>query len=263
MQTIVIIFVILAICYVGLSIYVWLASDSMIFYPHRAGYPNDQPVIKLRTADGAAIYALYLRNDTAHYTILYSYGNGMDIEHCYWYLQNLAKAGFSVFAYDYHGYGASQGRPSEKTVYLDIDAAYDYLTDSLKIPPDQIIAHGLSLGGAIACDLASRRPLAGLIIESSFVSAYRVLTRIPLLLFDKFISIDKIRRVACPVLVLHGDKDRTINVWHARALYAATRQPKTIVLFPGGDHGDLCAVGGDQYYQAIQAFAWSLPSAQK
>ena len=112
--------------------------------------------------------------------------------------------GFSVFAYDYHGYGTSGGKATEQNAYEDIDAAYNYLTQVLKVPPDRIIAHGRSLGGAVAIDLASRKPLGGLVVESSFVSAFRVVTGYRIFPFDKFRNADKIRQVRCPVLIIHG-----------------------------------------------------------
>ena len=88
------------------------------------------------------------------------------------FLYKLRDQGFSVFAYDYHGYGASSGRATEKNAYLDINAAYDYLNAQLHVPPNHIIAYGRSLGAAVAIDLATRQPLAGLIIENLFSDCF-------------------------------------------------------------------------------------------
>lgn len=249
----------LAAAYALLAVFALLSADTMIFYPHRAGLPAGAAAIGLRSADGTAIAAVHLRNDAARFTVLYSYGNGDDLAGVLPFLVELRDAGFAVLAYDYPGYGASGGRPSEQGVYRAAEAAYDHLTAAEQLPPGRIIAFGRSLGGAAAVDLAARRPVAALVLESSFVTAFRVMTRAPLLPFDKFRNIDKIERVHCPVLIIHGTADRTIADWHGRALFRAANQPKRLVPIPGGGHNDLQYVAGPLYFRILGEFAASLP----
>jgi len=179
--------------YVGLFVYARVFGDRIIFQPPRSTYQDTSEIIKL-TSGGLSISAIHLQNPNAANTILFSHGNAEDLGTLRPTLEELRKLGFSVFAYDYRGYGTSSGSSSEETTYQDVDAAYDYLTRVEKIPPGRIIALGRSLGGAIAIDLAARKPLGGLIVESSFVSAYRVLTRFPIYPFDQFKSLSKIDR---------------------------------------------------------------------
>ena len=80
------------------------------------------------------------------------------IEPFAWRLRDL---GLNVLIYDYPGYGTSSGSPSEENAYAAIDAAYDYLQTEKDVDPKRIILHGRSLGGAVAADLASRRPVPG------------------------------------------------------------------------------------------------------
>jgi hypothetical protein len=248
----------LALLYLLLAAYAWLASDSMIFHPEYSRDPEPPGAFKIRTSDGAHITAVHLKNDSAPFTVLFSYGNASSLGNSYPFLLWLREVGFSVLAYDYRGYGSSRGRPSERALYADIDAAYLYLTDSLKVPPERIIAFGQSLGGAVAVDLASRKKLGGLIVESSFVSAFRVMTKIPLLPFDKFNSIRKIGRVRCPVLVIHGDRDSTIPLWHGKSLYDAANDPKQLVVIPEGDHNYIPPGAAEHYRQAMIGFILSL-----
>src|SRR3954468_4026217 len=119
----------LALVLVGLFL-----SDKLIFQPQRSSYKDDSNVIKLRSADGKSISAIYLPNPAAKFTVLYSHGNAEDIGDLRPWLEKLQQSGFSVFAYDYHGYGTSEGITSEHTVYLDADAAYSYLTTTLHLP---------------------------------------------------------------------------------------------------------------------------------
>jgi fermentation-respiration switch protein FrsA (DUF1100 family) len=248
------------ILYAGLLVYALTCADAMLFYPHRADLPAGVNAIQVKSADGTMLSAVHLRNDAACFTLLYSYGNGEDVSCNMPLFRDLQKSGFAVFAYDYPGYGLSAGHPSEQGLYRAIDASYVYLTTVAKIPPERIIACGRSLGGAAACDLASRRPVAGLIMMSSFVSAFRVLTRIPLLPFDKFNSIRKIGRVNCPVLFIHGTNDKTIAFWHSRALFDAAHQPKRLVSIPTADHNNFFNVAGARLFTALADFASSLPA---
>lgn len=250
--------VVLSLLYLLLAAYAWLASDPMIFHPEYSRGPEPPGTFKIRTSDGAFISAVHLPNDTARFTLLFSYGNASSLGNSFPFFQWLYSQGFSVFGYDYHGYGRSGGKPSERALYMDIDAAYSCLTDSLKVPPERIIAFGQSLGGTVAVDLASRRKLGGLIVESSFVSAFRVMTRVPLLPFDKFNSIRKIGRVSCPVLVIHGDSDRTIPLWHGQALFLAAPSPKKLLVVPGGDHNYVPEEYSGAYEKSLRGFAASL-----
>jgi hypothetical protein len=248
----------LVLFYLLLAVYAWLVSDSMIFHPEFSRQPDPPGILKLRTADGEVISAIHLPNDAARFTVLFSYGNASSLGNSHSFLLWLRELGFSVFAYDYRGYGSSQGKPSERALYADIDAAYGYLTDSLKVPPERIIAFGQSLGGAVAVDLASRKKLGDLVVESSFVSAFRVMTRVTVLPFDKFASIQKIGRIRCPVLFIHGDCDRTIPLWHGQALFEAAREPKIMLAVPGGDHNYVPEEYAEDYEKALRGFAASL-----
>jgi fermentation-respiration switch protein FrsA (DUF1100 family) len=103
--------------------------------------------------------------------------------------------------------------------------------------------------------IAARRPAAGLILQSSFLSAFRVLTRIPLLPFDKFPNYKDIRHVHCPVLIIHGQSDTVIGSWHGKKLYDLANEPKKYFPVNGADHNDLEIVAKEAYGQALQQFA--------
>jgi fermentation-respiration switch protein FrsA (DUF1100 family) len=142
--------------------------------------------------------------------IFFAHGNAEDLGYIKSRLEKIRDLGFSVFAYDYRGYGTSEGTPTEKAAYQDIQTAYNYLTQTLKITPQQIIVFGRSVDGGSAVDVASKKPVAGLIVESSFTSIFRVVVSVPLLPFDKFTNLDKIKKVNCPVLIIHGKSDEII-----------------------------------------------------
>ncbi len=229
-------------------------ADEIIFHPPRAGYTDDANVIKLTTADGKMISAMYFARPGAEFTILFSHGNAEDIGQNREFFRLLNEWGFSVFAYDYHGYGTSQGRPSEKNVYLDADAAWRYLIDDLATEPNRIIAMGRSVGSGAAVYLATGTKPAGLILESPLTSVFRVVTRIGILPFDKFDNMAKITHVHCPVLIIGGEADKVVGIWHPKALYEKANEPKQHLWVPAAGHNDLLWVAGDRYREALDEF---------
>jgi fermentation-respiration switch protein FrsA (DUF1100 family) len=254
---------ILVLLYIGLAIYAWFFSNHAIFLPQPSDYKDGPDVLKLRSANGNLISALYLPNPSARFTLLVSHGNAEDLGYIRDWLEEFRRGGFSVFSYDYQGYGTSQGKPSENAAYADEEAAYAYLTTELKTPPDRIIILGRSVGSGPAVHLAARQAVAGLILQSAFISAFRVVTILPLLPFDKFPNAREIGRVHCPVMIIHGSKDSVIAPWHGRKLFALANQPKRFFLVPGADHNDLDMVAGASYLKNIQEFARSIDGGVK
>ena len=244
----------LVLSYVGLLLYGTMFAERMIFLPPVTDYRDTNSTVKLRSRDGVEISAAYLPNPQATYTILFSHGNAEDLGTLTPELEDMRALGFSVFAYDYHGYGTSGGKATEQNAYEDIDAAYDYLTQVLKVPADRIIAHGRSLGGAVAIDLASRKFLGGLIVEGSFVSAFRVVTGYRIFPFDKFRNAEKIKQVRCPLLIIHGRQDEVIPFWHGEQLFELANEPKTNFWVDGAGHNNLKVIAGSQYVKTFLAF---------
>lgn len=248
--------------YACICLYAFFFADGKIFLPQPPSYQDTSEILKLSTADQIQLSALYLQNPASSYTILYSHGNAEDLGDIRAVLQKLQEIGFSVFAYDYRGYGTSQGTPSERNAYRDIDTAYNYLTQQLHVPAQQIIAYGRSVGGGSAVDLAARKPVAGLIMESCFSTAFRVIVPIPILPFDKFPNINKIKKVKCPVLVMHGKADEVIPLGHGQQLFAAAGKPKLSLWVDGADHNDLMWVAGTQYGDTLRKFVQLIKQTQ-
>lgn len=246
------------IIYLILCAYAYFFSDRQIFLPSASTYTDNPSIIKLETAPNLTISAVYLANPEAEYTILFSHGNAEDLGDNQSFFEQLRSLGFAVFAYDYRGYGTSQGTPSVTGALQDINAAYQYMTQQLKIPPEQIIIHGRSVGGGPSTDLAARENCAGLVLESSFTSIFRVVIPFPFFFFDRFPNLAKIRQVKCPVLIIHGTQDQTIPLSHGQALYTHANPPKSSLWVEGAGHNDLLGVAGSRYSQALQAFAESL-----
>jgi abhydrolase domain-containing protein 17 len=128
------------------------------------------------------------------------------------------------------------------------------LTKELKIPPNKIIVYGRSVGGGAATELATLHPIAGLVLESTFTSAFRVVLPFPLLPFDKLTNLDKLAKVHRPVLIMQGQSDRTIPVQHGHILYKAALEPKMSLWIAEAGHDDFTVVAGNRYQQALLSF---------
>jgi abhydrolase domain-containing protein 17 len=245
-----------AAVYVVLAAAAFVLADRVMFQPPPPGYRADAPgVLALHTADGARIAAVFLPNDAAEHAILYSHGNAEDLAHVLPRLRFLRELGFAVLGYDYRGYGASDGRPAAAAAVRDIDAAYEHLVRERGVPPERILLYGASIGSGPTLDLAAREPVAGVVLESAFTSAYRVMTHWAVLPFDRFPNIDRIRDVDRPVLVIHGTADRIIPFRHGQALYDAAPGPKRRLWVEAAGHNDVALVAGEAWGRAIRDFS--------
>jgi fermentation-respiration switch protein FrsA (DUF1100 family) len=215
----------------------------------------------LETRDGIRIHAWSVTQPGARLVTLFLHGNAGNITYRYPHFREISAAGSSILAPDYRGYGKSAGRPTERGLYADADAAYDYLF-SLGYRSDQIILHGESLGTAVALDLAARRPCAAVILEAPFTSAKDVAQTVmpvigPMLIWG-FDSRTKIGRVRGPLLVIQGDRDEVIPLRLGQALFGAAREPKSFWLVPGAGHNDIVETAGANYRQRLASFYQSL-----
>jgi hypothetical protein len=172
----------------------------------------------------------------------------------------LAAHGADVLLIDYRGYGLSEPvMPDEEGVYADARAGLAWLTEERGIPDREIVVFGRSLGGAVAVEIARGRPLAGLVLESTFTSVADVsksLWGLPLRfwLAEKLASIDKIREVTCPILFFHGDRDRLVPMQLGQRLFDAAPEPKNFEIVRGAGHNDVVQVGGTAYLNRFDQF---------
>jgi len=199
-------------------------------------------------------------------TLLYLHGKGFNIGANINQSYRLRQLGFSVLLIDYRGYGRSQGSfPSENRVYEDAETAYNYLVKQRQLSPSEIFLYGHSLGGAVAVELAvAHSATAGLIVQSSFTSMLDMIERqslmwlfpVRLLLTQNFDSLTKVKLLRIPVLFAHGTADPLIPAEMSNKLYAASPEPKQILLVPNAKHNNGDAFfNSSEYRQTIVDFA--------
>jgi fermentation-respiration switch protein FrsA (DUF1100 family) len=159
-------------------------------------------------------------------TIIFAHGNGELIEDWQGEMERLAAAGLNALLVEFPGFGHSRGKPSRSTLRETFTLAFDWLVARDDVDADRIVAHGRSLGGGVAGDLALNRPIRALVLQSTFSSAKRFAREnfFPgFLVRDRFDNRRAISDFSGPVLLMHGIRDDVIPYSHAEAL-AATRE---------------------------------------
>jgi fermentation-respiration switch protein FrsA (DUF1100 family) len=245
------------LAYAALAAFAYFLSERLIFQPPPPSYRADRlPITMIPGPDGASIATLYLPNPRAALTLLYAHGNAEDLGQVAPMLEELRRHGFAVLGFDYRGYGSSTGGPTTTSGAIrDMESVYQHAVHTLGVQPSRLVLYGRSVGGGPATDLAARLPAGGLVLESTFTSAFVVMTRVPLLPFDRFPNLRHVRQVHTPVLVIHGTADAVIPVSHGRRLYEAASNPKQALWVEGAGHNDLALVAGQRYWDALTAFA--------
>jgi len=250
-------------------------TASLVYYPPRSPSPPASAVLPgaedvvLHTTDGLALGAYFVPalepSDGA--TIIVFHGNAGDRAMRAPLAQALAAGGFAVLLVDYRGYAGNPGTPSEAGLALDARAARSFLVDVKGVPDGCLVYFGESLGAAVAIELAVDHPPAALILRSPFTSLEEVAsTHFPrflvrLLLSERYPSIERIGRIASPLLVIGGDRDRVVPLEQSRRLYEAATAPKELLVVPGADHNDWELLAGSRIVSTISRFLAVGPAA--
>jgi hypothetical protein len=213
-------------------------------------YATDPPAgieeRQITTSDGLRLGAWYVAAPRARASVVWSHGNAVSIARRPGALRAFAARGLSVLAYDYRGFGRSEGRPSEAGMYRDALAAFDS-ERARGVPAERIVCFGESLGGAVSIYLASRRPCAAVAVVSTFTrlrdlpSLHRLLRLVGGRRFD---SLARVRRLTVPIFIAHGDCDEFAPFALGERLFAAANAPKRFFRAAGARHGDVLATPG-------------------
>lgn len=240
-----------------------LVEPTMIYYPDKkirqtpltARIPFED--VYLTAADGVKINGWFIDHKHANKVILYFHGNGGNLSHRVDIIRLLRALPADLFLIDYHGYGNSEGVPSEKNLYLDAEAAYRYLIEEKRYLPSQIIVMGSSLGGAVATHLAANKRVGGLILQRTFTSAPAMAGRMnffyrwPIVwIRSKFNTLKEIVKVTDPVFIVHSKKDEMIPYQMSVRIFEKANQPKKLLLLEKGRHNTL--ITDPKYIRGIQ-----------
>lgn len=246
----------------ALLVLVASGCTQVFFQPHRhivstpGLYGIEYQPVEFKAEDGTALFAWFLpARGAPRASVLYLHGNAQNISTHFANVAWMPAAGFHVFAFDYRGYGGSQGSPTLEGVQLDVDAAMRTLLARPDVDPDRIIIFGQSLGGALAIHYAAhsdyRANVRAIVVDSAF-SDYRRIVKdkaasffltwpfqwlLPQTVDNDFSPVASVHAVSpIPLLFIHGERDSIVPVAHSQRLYARAAEPKEIWLVPDAGH---------------------------
>ncbi len=243
-----------------------------VFFPTREflGEPSQFGLkyedVYFSAGTGVKLHGWYVKGSTDN-TVLWLHGNAGNISDRVEILVSMTRSlGVSSLLFDFRGYGRSTGKPSEKGLYADAEAAFNWLVKEKKTDAGSVIAYGHSLGSAVAVDLAIKEKgkLGGIVLESPFTSAKEVARMmygglpVDLLMTLKLDNIGRINETDVPILIIHGESDNVIPFSMGQKLYESAPEPKRFLKVPGADHSDNYVVGGEIYWNAWRDFLSSI-----
>ena len=227
----------------------------IVFTPPKKRLDQDQDAegdIILTTSHGSQIQVKSIINNEKYLYMLISHGNSEDVYSVYEWATNILSnyINVNVIMYEYTGYGANQNnfRCTEKYCYNDIDTVYNYMISVLKVPPNRIVLFGRSLGTGPSVYLAAKHRVAGLILNSGFLSIYRIILNFRWTMpGDMFPNIDRIKKVECPVCIIHSIKDEVIPFYHAKEMYKHVKNKFNPLYIDGTSHNTVDKISDDAY----------------
>jgi fermentation-respiration switch protein FrsA (DUF1100 family) len=270
MSVVITILSIVAAVYIGLSVLLFLMQSRVLYQPMR-GYdytPSDYGLeyekVSLHTPDGVTLAGWFVPCRGAKRTVLFCHGNAGNISHRLDTLQMFHELGLNCLIVDYRGYGESTGKPTETGTKIDMLAGFEWLIEEKEVRPEQIILFGRSLGGSIAAMIARDINPAGLVLESTFTSFDDVGSHyypwLPVRLFSRFDynTLEAVKQVTCPVLVIHGPEDEIIPYKFGQQIFAAANEPKQFADLKG-THNEGFYENADLYKKIWQDWLKQLP----
>lgn len=241
----------IALAYSGMAGYLYFNQRKILYLPEKnLKHPKEYGLngfeeIKLRTSDTFALTAWYSQPVLDKPTIVYFHGNAGHLGDRSEKLAHFQKEGWGIMAVSYRGYGTSEGVPSEAGLFEDARTSLQFILKSRNIPVEKTILYGESLGSGIAVQMATEfQGLKAVVLEAPYTSvadrAAELYPYIPArkLLKDHFNSLQKIRNVKAPLMIIHGVEDITIPVHHGQAIFGYANEPKKAHFLPGIGHTD-------------------------
>ena len=235
--------------YIGMGLLLFFMQSRMLYQPSRDHNYNPTNIglhyeaVTLTTPDGQMLSAWYVPAENGVRTVLFCHGNAGNISHRLNTLKMFHELGLSCLIVDYRGYGQSTGKPTEKGTLIDILAGFLWLVEEKGTRPEEIILFGRSLGGSVAATITKDVHPAGLVLESAFTSFDDVGAHyypwLPVRLFTRFDynTIEAVKQVTCPLLVIHSPDDEIIPYTFGQEIFAAANEPKQFADLAGG-HND-------------------------
>jgi fermentation-respiration switch protein FrsA (DUF1100 family) len=235
------------IFYLSICLYMYAFQRSFLYLPHVNNHlliktlNVDAKEVRVPSTDGITLKSWFYNNPANSYTVLFFHGNAGELTNRFYKLNEFKNLHLNYLIISWRGFSGNSGKPTEKGLYDDANSAIRWLEKN-NIPKDKIILYGESLGTGIAVEVAQQQNFAGVILESPYTSMvdtakiYYPYLPVNLILKDKYKSIDKIKNITSPILVMHGAADLVVPFSMGQQIFDAA-QSKKYSYFPAyGKH---------------------------
>lgn len=238
-----------SLCLSGCAQNLFYQPDNILYdTPNNAGLSFDE--VSFNSPDGTLLTGWFIPAKgvpdpkQAKGTVIHFHGNAQNISAHWRFAQWLPEHGYNLLAFDYRGYGTSQGSPNVKGVFEDSIAAINYVRQRPDVNPDKLVIFGQSLGGtnaiaAVGAD--NKNGIRAVIIEATF-SSYSAIASDKVsgagyLMNDDYSAERYIANISpIPLVLIHGTNDKVIGLKHSEKLFALAGEPKQLIVVPGGGH---------------------------
>ncbi len=261
---------VLTIVYVVACVLAWRYQDRLAFPAPRARLPDprdarisDGEIITVTTSDGVALRGWYLPPlppppaGTKAGGLIWFYGNMETVAFIAPTLRYFRPPGVGMVVLDYRGYGESLSATTETGIYLDAQAAWDYLARRPEIDSARIAIYGRSLGSVPALYVATTQPVRAVVLDSPFTSAHEMAS-VHYAFLPRFLirlsldNLDRASRLSAPLLVFHGSKDRVAPIAMGEAIASAGRG--NLVRLEGAGHNETYDADDATYRDRMWSF---------
>ena len=240
---------IISIVYLAMIILLYVNQREVMYHPHKQKHElayyklQDTEEISLTTQDNVKLQAWFRKPDSNKNMVIFLHGNAGNLENRVDKLKQLIEMGYGFIIPAWRSFGKSEGTPTREGLSLDARAAIAYV-QSKGYKLEQTIMIGESLGTGVATEMALEHKFKGLFLITPYTSiADRASEMYPFMLAqyltkDNFKILDNIAKINQPLFIIHGDKDIVVPYQHAERVFAAAKEPKKFILYPGIGHSD-------------------------
>lgn len=242
--------------YAALLIFARLFSNALMFHPPARTYSKTPEHTAFKMHDGMELTAVFLKSSNPGAPkVFYCHGNGEDLGMIYPVLNELRRRGFSVFSYDYPGYGYSYGKasPTEENLYESAQAAWKCASEKFGFTPENTVLMGFSLGSAAVCSLSEKYSgWRGMVLAGGISNGVKTILPVDIIPWKILDNSSKVSKIGCPLLLLHGTLDFIVAPRNARENFNAAKHPKKLVWLEGFHHNDI--VSSPEFWSETVSF---------
>lgn len=248
----------IVILYVLMLLLLVSCQRSMVFHPNEekptlAQYNATEIAheVNVTTEDNLTLHGWAFDKPQGKYLMVYFHGNAGHFGGRTHDARMFNDLGYPVILTEYRGFGGNPGKPTEEGFYKDARAWISWAKETY--PNKEIVLYGESLGTGVSSKMAAEYDLAGVILEVPFTSVTDVAQDrywyfpVRLLVFDKFDTLSRIKQIEEPILIMGGEQDQVVPGEHARIIFDAANEPKTLYFEPRSDHFQIYDYDGLKY----------------